>query len=170
MNRFVPILLISISTVLASGAAETGKRHVESAGGFSFCPPKDWAMKELPGMKYQLVIGTAIDGFASNIAIVDESSDQPLKDYVKASAEMIAKVFQGFKNLGQSEFKTESGLKGFRLTTEAEQQGKRLRQIFYFFDGKAGKKLVVTCSTVAAHGSKLDAVFDSSMKTFALEK
>ena len=170
MSRILTILFISLSFTLVSKAAETGTRHVESAGGFSFCPPKAWVMREFPGIKYQLATGQASDGFASNINVVDESSDMPLKDYVKATVTTLAKVLKGFKHLGQTEFKTQSGLKGHRLVVEAEQQGKQVRQVFFFFDGKAGKKLVVTCTALASQNAKLDQVFEDSMKTFALTK
>jgi hypothetical protein len=79
-------------------------------------------------------------------------------------------VFKGFKKLGQSNFKTDSGVKGIRLQTESEQGNLRLRQTFFFLEGKGKTKLVVTCSALAENGQKLDAVFEDSLKTFAVEK
>lgn len=164
---FVTALLI----LSASGfAADTGDRHVEKAGGFSFCPPKSWDMKEIPGVKYKIAFGPASDGFAPNINVVDESFARSLSDYVKGNQETLTKMFKGFKNLGQSEFKTDSGSKGVKLITQSEQQGQKLRQTFFFFDGKGGKKLVATCSALAENGAKLDETFAASMKTFTLEK
>ena len=89
-------------------AAETGPRHTETAGGFSFCPPKDWVIKDVPGMKYKIAFGPAAGGFAANINVVDESFSGSLADYVKANFQPLTKMFKGQKNLGQADFKTDS--------------------------------------------------------------
>ena len=169
--KIIPFsLVLLIFTVSAAHSAETGTRHVESAGGYSYSPPKNWEMKEMPGLKFRVAIGPVSEAFAANITVVDEAATLELKDYVKGNVDVLTKVFQGFKNLGQSEFKTDSGLKGHKLITESDQQGNRLRQTFFFFDGKDGKKLVITCSAKATEGAKLDSTFDASLKTFALQK
>jgi hypothetical protein len=164
----VPALLVALA--LAIHAADTGKRHVEATGGYSFCPPKDWEIKEMPGLKYKLAFGKAAGGFAPNVNVVDEAFDGSVDEYVKTSLETVSKVFKGFKKLGQSNFKSDSGVKGIRLQTESEQGALRLRQTFFFFEGKGKNKFVVTCSALAENGQKLDSVFEDSMKTFALEK
>jgi len=164
---FVAALFILTASVFS---ADTGDRHVEKAGGFSFCPPKSWDMKEIPGLKYRIAFGPASDGFAPNINVVDESFSGSLSDYVKGNREALERMFKGFKNLGESEFKTDFGPKGVRLITESEQQGQKLRQTFFFFDGKGGRKLVATCSALAENGAKLDETFAASLKTFAIEK
>lgn len=166
ISFFAAVFILSVPVF----AAGTGERHVESAGGFSYCPPKDWAVKEVPGMKFKAALGPAAGGFASNIVIVDESFSGPLSDYVKATVQALTKTFKGLKNLGQTDFKTDSGLKGVRLIVQSEQQAHLLRQTFFFLDGKDGRKLVVTCSTLAEGGARLDDTFAASMKTFALEK
>jgi hypothetical protein len=168
--RSAMVLAWFAAFAVSTPAAETGKRYLEAAGGYSFCPPKDWVMKEMPGLKYKLAIGEASGGFAPNINVVDEAFDGSVADYVKASLETVSKVFKGFKKLGQSNFKTDSGVKGIRLQTESEQGNLRLRQTFFFLEGKGKTKLVVTCSALAETGQKLDAVFEDSLKTFALEK
>ena len=162
---FVPLVIAG--TVLA---AETGDRYTEAAGGFSYCPPKGWTMKELPGMKYQAAFGPTSGGFTPNINVVDEAFGGSLEDYFKGNVDALTKVFKKFKNLGKSDFKTDSGLKCIRLVTESEQQGMLLRQTFFFFDGKTNRKLVVTCSAPAEGGDKLDAAFGASLKTFSVPK
>jgi len=151
-------------------AADTDKRHTEPAGGFSFCPPKDWVIREVAGMKYKFAFGPLADGFAPNINVVDESFTGSLQAYVKANLETLPKVFKGFKKLGQSDFKTDSGMNGVKIIIQSEQQGHAIRQSFFFFEGKADKKLVATCSALAEGGAKLDSAFEASMKTFAIEK
>jgi hypothetical protein len=164
----VPTILLVLVPSLC--AAETGKRHNEAAGGFSFCPPKGWTEREFPGFKYKIFTGPVTESFAANINVVDEAASGSLEDYVKGNAQAISRAFKAFKKLSQSEFKTDSGVKGVKLVTESDQGGHALRQTFFFFDGKAGKKFVVTCSASAGEGAKLDETFTASLKTFALEK
>src|SRR5437667_12582996 len=109
-------LLALASLIIAGtlGAAQTGDRHTESAGGFSYCPPKGWTMKEVPGLKYQIAFAKASGGFTPNINVVDEVFSGALKDYVNGNIQALTKQFKEFKNLGQSDFKTDSGAKGIK--------------------------------------------------------
>ena len=45
-------------------------RHHEA--GFSFVPPADWEIREMPGMKYKPALAKPEDGFAPNVNVVDE--------------------------------------------------------------------------------------------------
>jgi len=151
-------------------AEAAGGRHVEEKGGFSFTPPKGWECRDYPGMKYQIAFGPPADGFAPNINVVDEKFDGTLKAYVEANEVTLAKVFQSYKKISLTELKTEAGVSGTKLVTTNEQNGKALRQTFVFFDGPPGKKLVVTCTTLAEGGEKFDAAFDTCLKSFKVEK
>ena len=172
---FLAMLAAGLATVRPGVGADTptaalGTRHSETNGGFSICPPAGWTLKEYPHMKFQAIVGPTARDFAPNVNIVDESSSGTLRAYVSANVELLGRAFQSFKNLGQTEFKTASGWRGFRLTTESDQGGRRLRQIFYFFDGKDGKKLVFTCSAIAADGIVNDAMFDACLTSLVREK
>ena len=119
-------------------------------------------MKEVPGLKYQIAFWPASGGFTPNINVVDEVFSGELKDYVNGNIQALTKQFKEFKNLGQFDFKTDSGAKGIKLLTQSEQQGNLLRQTFFFFDGKGGRKYVVTCSARIEVGDKFDAPFEAS--------
>lgn len=168
MKRNITLAAI-LFAALPLFAADVGKRHHETAGGFSFCPPSGWAMKSFPGMKYSIAAGPAAKGFAPNINVVDETAGMSLSAYVDANKKMLAKVFKDYKEVGKRDFKTDSGLKGSRLVTQSDQNGTLLRQTFYFFAGAGDKKFVVTCSTLASGGEGIDEVFESSLKTFVLD-
>ncbi len=149
--------------------AEDPRRHVEAAGGFSFVPPEDWKIQDIPGMKFKAAIGPSAAGFASNITIVDEQFSGSLDAYVKQNVAVLQKVFKKYNLVQQNDFKTTAGEEGARLVTKNEQQGRLLRQTFYFF-GRGDTKFVITCSTLAEGGEKLDPVFETSIKTFRFEK
>jgi len=155
--------------VLPLFAADVGKRHNETAGGFSFCPPQGWTVRNLPGLKYSIVAGPASKGFAPNINVVDETAGMSLTAYVDANKKMLSKAFKSYKELGKREFKTTSGLKGTRLVIQSDQNGTLLRQAFYFFAGTGDNKFVVTCSALASGGEEIDEVFEASLKTFVLD-
>jgi hypothetical protein len=168
MNRNLALIAI-LFTVSPLFAADVGKRHKETAGGFSFCPPQGWTIQSFPGLKYSIAAGPASNGFAPNINVVDEKAEMSLAAYVDANKKMLSKAFKGYKEVGKSDFKTASGLKGSRLIVQSDQNGTPLRQTFYFFAGSGDKKLVATCSALARGGTELDDVFEASLKTFALD-
>jgi len=158
-----------ILTVVPLLAADVGKRHKETAGGFSYCPPEGWTIRTLPGMKYSIVAGSASKGFAPNINVVDESAEMALAAYVDANKKILSKAFKGYKELGKREFKTTSGLKGARLLIQSDQDGTLVRQAFYFFAGTGDKKFIVICSALASGGDEFDEAFEGSLKTFVLD-
>jgi hypothetical protein len=164
------VLVLACGMVARAEDAPVGERHIEVAGGYSFAPPKDWTLKEFPGMKYQFAFGPAANGFAPNINCVDEAFNGTVDTYANENLKSLQAIFQGFKKISQVTFKTEAGVSGVKLVTTSEQQKMALRQTFFFLDGPAGKKLVFTCSCLAEGGEKLDPVFEASIKTVKLEK
>jgi len=154
----------------ARGYADVGAIHIEKAGGFSFQAPKGWQFREFPGMKYQIAFGAATNSFSPNMNVVDEAYEGSLKNYVDINLINISKVFVQYKQIKRNIFVTNTGLKIEKVITSSLQQNMPLRQTFYFLPGINGKYFVVTCSTLASTGDKLDAVFDESMKTFEIIK
>lgn len=131
-------------------------------------PPKGWQEKSLQGTK-KAWVGTAADGFAPNINIMEGSFGGSLDKYVEASIETLKKMIPSYRQLRKESFTTTSGEKGVKLTTENQLGGRELRQTFYFFDG-GSKKYVVTCTGLARDGKRLAPTFDEALKTFHFEK
>ena len=172
--RVISFVVLTFYAVTCNGQPgvdkdQDARRHVEKTGGFSFVPPEDWKVRDFPGLKYKIVVGPIGAGFASNINVVDETIKGTLDDYVKGNIAVLQSAFKKFRLVKQDDFKTSAGLQGARLIAESEQNDMLLRQTFYFF-GTADTKYVITCSTLAEGGEKLDPVFEKSMKTFRFEK
>jgi len=167
----VPLVFLTVACgdEASRNRAEDPRRHVEAAGGFSFVPPEDWKIRDIPGMKFKAMIGPSAAGFAPNICTVDELFSGSLDAYVKGNLAALQKASRKFHLAQSDDFKTTAGEQGARLVTESENQGRLLRQTFYFF-GKRDTKFVITCSTLAEGGDKLDSVFETSIKTFRFEK
>jgi hypothetical protein len=144
------------------------RRHQEPAGGFSFVPPKDWQVRDFPGLKYKVVAGPPTAGFASNINILDGTGKGSLDDYVKANIVTLQKQRKNCRILSQEAFNTSAGLQGARVVAEGEDGDRLLRFNIYIF-GQGDKKFVVTCTALADGGAQLDPVFEACLKTFRFE-
>ena len=165
------ILVAILLCAVPARADDSGeaRRHVEPLGGFSFIPPDGWQVREFPGMKYKIAHGRPVDGFAPNINVVDEPFPGSLDEYAKANLVAMAKAFKDFRVISQETFETTSGEPGVRIIYEATQNGLLLRQSFHCF-GKDDMKFVVTCSTLAEGGEKLDDAFKACINTFRFEE
>jgi hypothetical protein len=148
---------------------DESRRHLEKAGGFSFIPPSTWKVRDYPGLKYKIVVGPIQAGFASNINVVDESFEGSLDAYVEGNTAVQMRALKKVQIVKQEKFRTTSGLQGARSIIEDEQDEQLLRQTFYFF-GTAETKYVITCSTLAEGGERLDPIFERAMRTFRFEK
>jgi hypothetical protein len=166
----VGLLLVLNGSIHAAFAQVLGERHFEKEGGFSYRPPEGWQVGPFPGLEFMAVTGPASDGFAANINFADEDFQGSVEEYADADMKMVQFVFKDLKVLGRETFKTDQGKTAVKITTQSEQSGKMLRQIFFFFEGPAGKKLAAICSSSAKDGEILDGLFDASMKTLDFEK
>lgn len=178
MKLFVQIPLIGLLLISFTACKKSGMdmlEDFEAAGlenpdkNVSFeCPP-GWEQRSIPGQTVEFVFGPPANGFAPNINVASEAYKGSLEAYAKLSIEQAPKMVTTFKNLKQETFKTKDGLEGIKLINEIQQAGSKIRSLCYIFD-KGSKKYVITCSTLADGGQKLDSVFDASMKTFKFKK
>lgn len=145
-------------------------RHVERTGGYSFVPPTGWKMVDFPGLKHQIAVGAPANGFAPNVVFVPEPFAGSLQQYVAASQNTLRLASPQLKQLGEVEWKTTEGLPGIKLITQNEQQGRLLRQNFYFLELAPKMMIVVTATALAEGADKLDPIFDAAMKSFRPEK
>jgi hypothetical protein len=157
------------SELPGEGKDDESRRHLEKAGGFSFIPPSTWKVRDLPGLKYKIAVGPVQHGFPPNLTVQDESFKGTLDAFVESSIAVLMRGLKKVQIVKQENFKTTSGLQGVRLIVEDEQKGKLLRQTFYVF-GTAETKYVVTFTTLAKGGERLDPIFERAMKTFRFEK
>jgi len=142
-------LLALLLTVIFSSTAiaqEPCKRHVEPKGGFSFCPPDGWNIRDYPKEKFKIMLGPASDGFAPNLNVRElKNLPQSLQDV----AAMVSKFYAGnpegmgtsyVGSFTQSEFTTFANQPGIKLAFQSVKEGVRLRSTMYFFLEKATLK------------------------------
>ncbi|MBZ5551285.1 MAG: hypothetical protein LAO21_01095 [Acidobacteriia bacterium] len=174
LRRSLFLLFILFSGTLNCLGQTTVARYVEPEGGFSFSVPSDWSIEEVANQKYRMVFAPAVDGFAPNISVVDEPALGSIDGFVAARLRGLPKLFEGvsgneFRTPNQSDFITKFGQRGIRVVTQMEFNGRVLRQAEYFFHGREGRVIVVTCTVPTHGGEAYDRMFDESMKSFSSE-
>ena len=134
---------------------------------FTYQKPDGWEYKSFPGLKYEVSIGKPLKNFAPNIVVVDEVFSGTLEEYFKQNLAQIEKLINGAKIISQNKISTSDGDTGFKLAFTSEQNGRKLKQIQYFF-GKDNRKYVLTCSILVESGDEFDNVFEKSAMTFKI--
>jgi hypothetical protein len=166
---FLLLAFLATHHALCFGQGLEG-RYFEREGGFSYQPPGGWRIANIPGMKYKFAFGLSQDGFSPNMNFVDEAHSGSLQSYVDANLKVMQSMFKGFEKINQTTFKTGAGQTAIKLTTQAEQNGKMIRQLYYFFEASRDKKLVVTGSAPARGKEAFDRIFDESVRTLIFDR
>ena len=176
MKTTLSAALLILTFAITSTAQSNCARHIESAGGLSFCPPEGWVEHKKTEETYSLFLAPEQEGFIANLNVKDETSAMPLSEFVAASLGRILLPASAEKMgvtsvslVNQSEFITTSSLRGFKVAFRVELKGWIVRTVQYYFDA-GDKKFVLTFTSPEAQKAKLDPVCDDSAKTFRLEK
>lgn len=167
-------LLLPLAVGGAVDAADApvalGPRHHEPAGLFSYCPPKGWAIHEVPGATYKYAIVLADGGFTPLISVIDEDHDtESLADFTSGNILALKEAFPDYREVSAADFTTSSGLKGSRHVVTLTQKGKPLRQSLCFIDGENGRKYMLKGSALAKDGDSRDAGFLAAALSFQVE-
>ena len=167
MARYIIAVILVLSLISIGYAKKPPRQHYEESGGFSYDPPSGWQIVEFPGLKYRISHGPVENGFAPNINVVDEEFSGTLAAYIDGNLKNMEKILIKFKVLSRVNLRTHDNEAAVKIITENEQQGRMLRQTFFFI-GSENRKYVVTCSTIADGGNKFDTIFLESLKTFRI--
>ncbi len=154
-----------LSSLQTNEQVPLGQQYTYARSSISIQPPKDWIKKEISGLDYVAFVSDATNTPSASIALFTEASPSPLDEYIKINIGAISQAFEQFKEIGRSEFKTNSGIVGVAIALDSEQLGRKARQIFYFFSGKDDKKIVFTCSFLTKDSEKLGPLCAASLQT-----
>ena len=175
MKKLSRLVLFASLILAGTGhiSAQSCTRHSEPQGGFSICIPDSWTVTAREGQKYQGLFSPATEGFTPNMNFKEEMSTLPLSEYVASSARQIlaAKEKLGatsIEPLGQSDFTTESGMRGIRNVFQTMYKGFLIRTIQYYFDAGSDRKLIVTGTSLDKNKEVFDRVFDRTVKSFRI--
>lgn len=170
-------MLIGVVVVIGArclSAQPNCNRHVEPQGGFSICIPDGWASREKENEKFKFLFGQPSDDFAPNLNFKEEMSTLALSDYVAAGVRNILANKEkigatSIEPLGQSDFTTDSGMRGIRAVFQVLYKGYLVRTIQYYFDAGNSRKLIVTGTSLDKNKEVFDRVFDQAAKSFRLD-
>jgi hypothetical protein len=174
MKKIFSITLFLLAFGLSAFAQDNCTRYTEAAAGFSFCQPAGWTLVEREGSPFKLVMAPPADVFRANLNTRADDSTLDLKDYVDGS---IKSVLEGTAKMGatsivfvsRSEFVTDSGAKGVKVTYRTEYKGLIIFSAQYFIDTGKGK-LLVTGTALESEKGVDGKLFDAAMKTFRVIK
>ena len=156
-------------------AAQDCQRYREPDGGFSICKPDGWVLEQSEGLEYKSLSGPRRGKVIPNINFQEEAYPAGLSDYVAAANKRALDNYQkaGLSSMtlvGQTDFRTTSGTDGIRVAFKGESNGQPLRFLQYFFVGKDGKKLIITCTAPEADKDSLDPVFERAVKSLRFDR
>lgn len=149
---------------------EVGERLIEKDGGFSFCPPGGWIVREFPGLKFKIAIGPRDNSFTPNINITDYQFEGTLEQFTDQSINEMKNSMESFTLITNENFVTEKKVTAKRLISISKGKKQMLRYSFLYFMGPKRKFIVITCTSPADGGEKYDNIFYESLRTVELLK
>ena len=177
MKKTLSAAVLILTFAITCAAQANCARHIETAGGLSFCPPEGWIEQKKAEEKYSQFFGPEQEGLTANLNIKDETNAIPLTDLVAATIKELVLPANAEKMgvtsvslMNQSEFITTSSLRGFKVVFRVELKSRIIRTVQYYFDAPVDKKFVLNFAFGEADWAKLDPVCDDSAKTFRFEK
>ena len=162
---FRSLTLLIFAAASASPALTQCVRHVEPAGGFSYCPPVGWKLETRPNEEYKWVVGKVR---MINFAVIDLNTLLPqmaLDDLEAKKDEPLLPGQTRKKLLSRSEFTTTSGMKGIKLVYGSSIKGMPMLFPQYFFAGKGGRRMMVFAVFLEKDKGEVEPVIDGVIKT-----
>ena len=158
-------LALTVCPAHAQGLGDT----VSQPGVFSYQAPKGWTVKDTAISKYKVSFDAPKNNFAANINVVVETVPKSLAEYVELNKSQLKStpIFKNVQIIEEKPFTTTAGIKGIRLVVKDTLGTVDMQQTFYFFEGAADTKLVVTASSLVGDGDHYAPIFDESLKTFS---
>ena len=89
MKKTLSAAVLILTFAITCAAQANCARHIETAGGLSFCPPEGWIEQKKAEEKYSQFFGPEQEGVTANLNIKDEINTTPLTDLVAASIKQI---------------------------------------------------------------------------------
>ena len=174
-GKLEPVFDAAAKTYRVEPAVEGGKlqddgRWVETEGGYSFIPPKEWRLSYQPGSHYKQVVGPGERNRVPTILFGKPKSAEPLATYVENCRKFRPSGLV-HKDISHTEFATDQGLKGVKLVYDRTHSGSQevRRFVDFIFNWGADRKLQVHCMCTTEDAEKCEKVFDECIKTLRME-
>ena len=169
LKLFLCGLLFILSTQLVFSQAKL-KVMQEPSGDFVYSVPSSWMVANIEGMKYQIARDIKKDSFAANINFFKENTKATFAQFFKIDMDDVRKNVRDYKEISNTNFSTEGGLKGKRLVCTNTQFGNNFMQVYYFLEGRNGDKFIITGTSLIKSQKEYLPIFDLIAKSFKLTK
>lgn len=146
---------------------EAGERISVAAHGCSLRVPRGWTEKQTP-QGGTMFVAPKESGYSANLQVFSEPFAHTLREYVDANISAVKGAAPGAKFVSDAPFTADSGSPAFKTTFSNKVEELDLAQAMYFFDGPAGRKILVTTTAQAKHGAELEPLFDACVKTLTV--
>lgn len=165
MNRLLPtslrllVLTAAVACSLTAAAQELAKREQVPGLGFSLQVPEGFkATKD----EEKGALSCTRERDRATFEAREVEYDGELTTLAKAASDAMKRDLVDYKLLKQTEFSLKSGLSGLKLHLEMRpaKDGPVVRQMLYFFEGRAGYKCFVTCGAMAKDDLKLHPLWE----------
>ena len=163
------LILFCILTVLFAKtiySQQLGDLYTERNAGFTMSMPLGWQTIDF-NQKYLMIMGPEDGGLSPNIGFGDEAYNGSISAYIDIVIPLVQQLFSDFTLVERSSFTTNAGVTGEYVTYFATMGAIRVRQKLYVFPNRRGTAVMAITGTAPGNsGSRYDAVFDASVKTF----
>ncbi len=174
MKKMITILGFLFLLNLPLFAQEPCKRHIETAGKFSYCPPAGGVTQDSSGKFNELLGKPPEAAFIWHLNFGDEVTTISNSEFLAAGIKLIFsgevdKNVKDTKLIYWKDFTTSTNIGGSKLIFESVlvKNGSSLITIQYVFD-LPGRKLVMTATTTAANKESADKLFDAVAKSIQI--
>ena len=142
---------------------EVGEKVAVAAHGCSLRVPRGWTEKQTE-QGGTMFVAPKESGYSANLQVFSEPSAQTLREYVDANISAVKGAAPDAKFVSDAPFAADSGSPGFKTAFSNKFKDLEVAQAMYFFDGPAGRKILITTTAPAIHGAELEPLFDACVK------
>jgi hypothetical protein len=171
LKRIIVTILIAVVLAGCGGKKPIpASRLQQPAGQFSYITPDGWSRTKLMGIDFIVVFADPDLGMSPNIFV----------DYVEASAQVDTEVaeliqmntdnHQAYEVVHQSDFITESGLIGVKISAGRENMDALPLATYHYVIQDADRVIVITCTCADTVKQKYEPIFDAAMKSLQSER
>jgi hypothetical protein len=174
MKKVIMSAAFILLLVVAWFAQETCTRHHEAAGGFSYCPPPGWSVRDSSTGPHKSFFTPSTSSFRANFNVKTETTSLGHDAYMSAALQTLlggneSRGAEARKIIGWTKFRTDSNITGSRMEYETLYKGSLIRTIQIILD-LPGKKLLITGTTFVADKDVTDKIFDGVARTLVLSR
>jgi hypothetical protein len=144
-----------------------GEVYTSKENGYSHRIPEKWESKAGPRPGMTMFVAPQDSNLNSNMITTIEIFVGSLADYVDTNKKLLSTSVPDAKVSSDADFVTDAKATAHKTKLQNKMNNVELAQTMYFFEGAAGKKIIVTCTAPANLAGNLEPVFDDCMKTFA---